>query len=62
MESNTHDDDKVAAEEHWIDISDRRTRVFPRRLTRKKPEELGIEERRKEDRRKGDKRSRKEET
>ena len=61
MEGNMPDDDKVTTEEHRIDISERRIRVFPRRLTRKKPEELGIEERRSEDRRKGDRRSHKKE-
>ena len=55
------DDNTVVIEEHRQEISERRTRVFPRRLTRKKPEELGIEERRKEERRKVNRRSRKEE-
>ena len=61
MESNMPDGDNVVTEDRRTDISNRRTRVFPRRLTRKKPEELSIEERRSEDRRKGDRRSHKEE-
>jgi len=61
MECSTLEDDTVKTNEHREEISERRVRVFPRRLTRKKPEEIGIDERRMEERRKGDRRSRKEE-
>ena len=61
MENNMDNDGKAVVEEHRTETSERRTRVFPRRLTRKNPEEIGIEERRREERRHGDRRSHKKE-
>ena len=50
------DDDKVVNEEHRKDISERRTRVFPRRLRDKAIADGEEDHRSGEERRKGDRR------